>query len=94
VFFTFPDAACATPAVIFPDAGTPGAGPSPRRRVWVSALASSPSAPSEMVPVCVMAKEMSMVLADSTQGSSPSAALASTSRIVAIADPARSRRCR
>lgn len=32
-----------------------GPGASASRRVWVSSLASSPSTPSEMVPVCVMA---------------------------------------
>jgi hypothetical protein len=53
--------------------------------VWVSSLASSPLAPSEIVPVCVMAKEMSMVLADRTQRSSPAVALVITSRIVVFA---------
>ena len=37
-----------------------GLGASPRRRVWVTSFASSPSTPREMVPVAVMAtmKEM------------------------------------
>lgn len=48
-------------------------------------MASSPLAPSEIVPVCVMAKEMSMVLADRTQRSSPAVVLVITSRIVAFA---------
>ena len=36
-------------------------GASPRRRVWVTSLASSPSTPREMDPVSVIAKEMSIV---------------------------------
>jgi hypothetical protein len=53
--------------------------------VWVSSLAGSPLAPSEIVPVCVMAKEMSMVLADRTQRSLPAVVRVIASRIVAFA---------
>ena len=46
---------------------------------------ASPSAPSEMLPVLVTTNEISTLLSDSTQGSSPPAALATVSRIVAMA---------